>query len=136
MSGSRRHGAERKTQGQGTAGYLLPERTRELKEITGGDIACEIDWPSFQEDFSTLNFTDNVACHRLNMALRMICIDDLGKEAARDGLHKVRISNVKDKAGRKRAFEAGVLTMSGAYAEGLSGAFSDREIRELMTAGL
>ena len=115
---------------------LLPERTRELRKITGGDIVCEIDWPSLQEDFSALNFTDIAACHRLNMALRMICIDDLGKEAARDGLHKVRISNVKDKAGRKRAFEAGVLTMSGAYAEGLSGAFSDREIRELMTAGL
>lgn len=83
-----------------------------------------------------LNFIDNVACHRLNVALRVICSDDIGKEAARDGLQKVRINNVADKSARRLGIAGGVLIMTGANAEGLSGAFSDNGIRELLTARL
>jgi hypothetical protein len=66
------------------------------------------------------------------MALRVICQDDLGKEAVREGLKSVKIVNVKDKATKKLAFDGGVLTMTCAYAKGLDGAFSDNEIRELL----
>ena len=69
-----------------------------------------------QDDAEALNFIDNISCHRLNMALRMICQDDLGKEAVRDGLKLVRLKNVKDKAAMRLTFEAGVLEMHCAYA--------------------
>lgn len=114
----------------------LPERTRELLEITGSPIAYDIDWPAFQDSFEALNFLDNVACHRLNMALRVICVDQLGKDAVKDALKKVRIVNVKDVAAKKLEFGGGVLTMTGAYAAGLSGAFSDNEIRAKLMEGL
>jgi len=115
---------------------VLPGRVKEIEEICGKSIPYDIDWASISDEYEALNFLDNISCHRLNMALRMICIDDLGKEAVRDGLKSVKLVNVKDKAAKKLAFEGGVLTMTCAYAQGLSGAFSDGEIRELLTKKL
>ena len=66
----------------------------------------------------------------------MICQDDLGKEAVRDGLKLIRLKNVKDKAAMRLTFEAGVLEMHCAYAQRTDGMFSDGEIRELLTKKL
>ena len=70
------------------------------------------------------------------MALRSICLDDLGKEAVRDGLRLVRLQNVKDKAAMAMTFADGVLEMRCAYALRTDGMFSDGEIRELLMKGL
>ena len=110
----------------------LPERTKELLEITGSPIGYDVDWAGFQDSYDALNFLDNVSCHRLNMALRVICQDDMGKEAVREGLKTVKLKNVKEISDKKLSFEGGVLEMQCAYAKGLSGAFSDNEIRELL----
>jgi len=115
---------------------ILPGRVKDIEEICGKGIAVEVDWASIQDDAEALNFLDNVACHRLNMALRMICIDDMGKEAVREGLKSIRLKNIPDKAAKKLSFEGGVLEMQGAYPQGLSGAWSDGEIRELLTKKL
>ena len=63
------------------------------------------------------------------MALRVICSDDMGKEAVRDGLKKVRLVNVKSDAEKKVTFEGGVLEMHVPYAEGGGALISDNEIR-------
>ena len=55
----------------------LPARSREIAEICGVEIPYEVDWASIEHDAQALNFLDNLSCHRLNMALRTICIDDL-----------------------------------------------------------
>ena len=70
------------------------------------------------------------------MALRVICSDDLGKEAVQDSVKVIRIKNVKSKGDKSLAFADGALEMSCAYAEGLDGAFSDNEIREELLAHL
>src|SRR5262245_35444910 len=64
----------------------FPGRVKEIEEICGKAIPYDVDWDSLAEDLEGLNFIDNLSCHRLNMALRMICQDELGKEAVRDGL--------------------------------------------------
>jgi hypothetical protein len=115
---------------------VFPGRVKEIEEICGKAIAYDVDWNSLADDAEGLNFVDNVSCHRLNMALRMICVDDMGKEAVREGLKTVKLVNLKDAAAKTLAFEGGVLTMQCAYAKGLSGAFSDGEIRELLTKKL
>lgn len=66
------------------------------------------------------------------MALRMICLDDMGKQAVRDGLKQVKLKNVKDKSAMQMTFSDGVLEMHCAYALGASGMFSDNEIRKLL----
>jgi hypothetical protein len=114
----------------------LPERVREIEEICGAPIPYEVDWDSLADDATGLNFLDNLSCHRLNMALRTICTDDLGKEAIREGLTLVRLGNVADVADMQITFADGVLEMRCAYAQGASGMISDGEIHRVLLAGL
>src|SRR5262245_63964671 len=110
----------------------LPGRVKEIEEICGKPIPYEVDWDSLSDDLEGLNFMDNISCHRLNMALRTICIDDMGKEAVRDGLKLIKLKNVKDKSAMNMTFDGGVLEMHCAYAQRTDGMFSDNQIRELL----
>jgi len=110
----------------------FPGRVKEIEEICGKAIPYEIDWASIQDDMEALNFIDNISCHRLNMALRVICQDDMGKQAVRDGLKQVKLKNVKDKGAMKMTFDNGVLEMQCAYALKTDGMFGDNQIRELL----
>ena len=114
----------------------FPGRVREIEEICGKSIPYEVDWDSLADDAEGLNFIDNISCHRLNMALRVICQDDMGKEAVRDGLKRVKLKNVKDKSAMKMTFDGGVLEMHCAYAQRTDGMFSDNQIRELLVGKL
>ncbi len=110
----------------------LPGRVREIEEICGKAIPYEVDWESLADDAEELNFLDNLSCHRLNMALRTICVDDLGREAVREELQSIRLKNVKDKSEMRIAFENGILEMHCAYALRTDGMFGDAEIREVL----
>jgi hypothetical protein len=110
----------------------FPGRVKEIEEICGTAIPYDVDWSSLENDMGGLNFIDNLSCHRLNMALRVICQDDMGKQAVRDGLKKIKLRNVKDKSQKKISFDQGILEMHCAYALGADGMFSDNEIRELL----
>ncbi len=114
----------------------FPGRVKEIEEICGKAIPYEVDWDSLADDAQGLNFIDNISCHRLNMALRMICQDDMGKEAVREGLKLVKLKNVTSEAEKKMTFSAGVLEMHVPYALGASGLFSDNEIRALLEKNL
>src|SRR5262249_52799852 len=114
----------------------LPGRVKEIEEICGKAIPYEVDWDSLADDAEGLNFLDNISCHRLNMALRSICIDDMGKEAVRDGLSLIKLKNVKDKSAMKISFDGGVLEMHCAYALRTEGMYSDGEIREVLMSKL
>ena len=115
---------------------IIPDRVKEIEEICGAPIPYQIDWESLADDPTGLNFLDNISCHRLNMALRTICQDEMGKSAVRDGLKEVKLKNVKDKADMKINFAGGVLEMHCAYALATSGMFSDGEIRTVLEKGL
>jgi hypothetical protein len=111
---------------------VLPGRVKEIDEICGAPIPYEVDWESFSDDLEGLNFMDNVSCHRFNMALRVICQDDMGKEAIRDAVKKIKLKNVKSLDDKSLAFADGALEMNCAYAQKMDGAFSDKEIRALL----
>jgi hypothetical protein len=114
----------------------LPERVKEIEEICGKGISYEVDWNSLAEDAEGLNFLDNISCHRLNMALRTICCDEMGREAIREGLKTIKLKNVKDKSAMSITFDGGVLEMHCAYAQRTEGMFSDAQIREVLMAKL
>ena len=114
----------------------FPQRVKEIEEICGIPIPYEVDWDSLADDAQGLNFIDNLSCHRLNMALRVICADEMGKAAVRDGLKLVRLKNVKDKASMKIGFDGGVLEMHLAYGLGAEGMFSDNAIRKVLENSL
>ena len=114
----------------------FPGRVKEIEEICGKAIPYEVDWASLADDMEALNFIDNISCHRLNMALRTICQDDLGKEAVREGLKQIKLKNVKEKSQMKLAFDGGVLEMHCAYALRTDGMFGDNEIQKVIENGL
>ncbi len=113
----------------------FPGRVKEIEEICGAAIPYEIEWESIADDAGALNFIDNVSCHRLNMALRMICQDDMGKQAVREGLKLVKLKNVKDQPSTVK-FGAGTLEMHCDYAVGAGSIISDNEIRRILENGL
>jgi len=113
----------------------FPGRVKEIEEICGAPIPYEVDWPSIADDAGALNFIDNVSCHRLNMALRMICQDDMGKKAVREGLKVVKLKNVKG-APSSITFQGGTLEMHCDYAVGAGAIISDGEIRQVLESGL
>jgi hypothetical protein len=114
----------------------FPGRVKEIEEISGKAIPYEVDWESLADDAEGLNFIDNLSCHRLNMALRVICQDEMGKEAVREGLKTIKLKNVKDKAAMKISFDGGILEMHCAYALRTDGMYSDNTIRELLVKKL
>ena len=114
----------------------LPERVTEIQEICGKPIPYEVDWESLADDLEGLNFMDNLSCHRLNMALRTICLDEMGKEAVCEGLTLIKLKNVKDKAEMQMTFDGGVLEMHCAYALRTDGMFRDTDICTLLLAKL
>ncbi len=114
----------------------LPERVKEIAEICGAAIPYEVDWDSFADDLEALNFMDNLSCHRLNMALRVICRDDMGKEAVRESIKNVKLKNVQTKPEMAIGFAGGTLEMHCAYALHTDGMFGDGEIRELLMKNL
>jgi hypothetical protein len=114
---------------------VFPGRVKEIEEICGAPVPYEVDWSSISDDAGALNFIDNVSCHRLNMALRMICLDEMGKEAVREGLKLVKLKNVKGEPS-SISFQNGVLEMHCDYAVGAGAIISDGEIRQVLEKGL
>lgn len=114
----------------------FPARVAEIEEICGKAIPYEVDWESLADDAQALNFIDNLSCHRLNMALRAVCRDEMGKEAIRESLTLIKLGNVKDVADMKMTFEGGVLEMLCAYAQGTTGMHRDDDIRALLESKL
>lgn len=115
--------------------HTLPGRSREIEEICGAAVPYEVDWASFEADAQALNFLDNTACHRINMALRVIALDQMGRDALRDSLKSIRLKNTTPEL-RKLDFGAGVLELHAPWALGTQGMHGDDAIREALMARL
>ena len=111
---------------------VLPERSKEIAEICGKEIPYEVDWDSF-DTFEALNFLDNISCHRLNMALRTICSDEIGKKAVRDGLKLIKIKHLNNNMAQL-SFVDGILGMTNDYVQ--KAYSSDYDICTLLTEKL
>lgn len=114
----------------------LPAREKELEETCGKAIPYEVDWANLENDPDALRFLDNGSCNRLNMALRVICFDRLGRDAVASALKKVRLVNVGERAAMAVEFHAGTLEMRCAYALGALGMHSDGAIRQVLEQSL
>lgn len=114
----------------------LPAREQEIVEICGTRIPYEVDWASLENDAEALRFVDNVSCHRLNMALRVICMDALGREAVASSMKRVKLVNVADPTQMAMSFADGTLELKSAYRHGALGMHSDGAIRQLLERSL
>jgi len=125
---------QRQRAGNQANAHAFQRRRLLAEQHPGKAVPYDVDWDSLENDAADLNFLDNLSCHRLNMALRMICIDELGKAAVRYGLKRIRLKNVSDPGCRLVAFNEGVLEMHCAYAQDTSGMIGESEIHDALVA--
>jgi hypothetical protein len=107
----------------------IPEANKDLQEVTKGSQVYEVDWASFESDGEALNNLQNQGLRRITSAFRVICVDDLGREAVQEKVKKVVVTNVATPAEKRILVEGGAATVAGAWGKGDSGYFTDREIQ-------
>ncbi|MFO0983015.1 MAG: hypothetical protein U1E76_15020 [Planctomycetota bacterium] len=114
----------------------LEQRKREIVELTGASIPYEIDWNTFADDLKGVNWLEHNGPQQIAIALRQICVDELGKQAVQEAVKKIVIRNVKSPSQKSVAFANGMLELSGNFAEGIAGTVREREIKECLLKGL
>jgi len=111
----------------------LPEVQKQIVELCGADILWEIDWDSFSESREALGYVNTYGFQTVLTAFRNICIDDLGKEAVRDGIKKIVFKKINDIAEMKSTFIDGILEIHAIWeGSGWDGYPKEEEIRTML----
>ena len=110
----------------------LPAKNKELAELSGGGtMTFDVDWSSFTGDLKGLNWLEFNGPQQVVNAFRMIGSDDLGKEALR-GIKKIVVKNVTVENAKAMAMDAGVFTLTCAFAMSPGGRFTHDAIRDFL----
>ena len=72
----------------------VPHYQEELTTIVGTPITYDIDWPAFAEDRDALTHFEERILTPMQKALRLICVDDLGIEAAQTKIKTIAVRNL------------------------------------------
>jgi hypothetical protein len=89
----------------------LPKLQTDIDHVAGFEVPLEINWIAIAADGYADQYNEffyKVYFLPLIEALKGICIDDMGKEALKDGLKKVLITN---ESSSRPAFRSGILTL-------------------------
>jgi hypothetical protein len=118
---------------------VIPAAKTMIKNLSGADVAIELDVPSFEEhpkmmgsDF--LWVLKHYAFESLETALQDICKDDMGKEAVKDGFKKITVKNVPTGTPRRISFSAGVFALEERF--NLGEYYTSSEIQKVIEKGL
>ncbi len=114
----------------------LPKRQKELNDLCAGEVPYEVDWDSFADDAKGISWLEANGPQQVASAFRVVCKDDLGKEAIRDGIKKVVLKNVGEIEGKALSFDDGVLALACAFAQSPRGRFGYKEIQTLLESKL
>jgi hypothetical protein len=110
----------------------VPEAEKELHGLTGGNEAFDVDWESFATDAEALKNLQYQGLRRINSAFRLICCDDLGKEAVNEKVTKICVKNVVKLSDKSIGLKEGVLTVAAAWGKGADGYFADIELKQVI----
>jgi hypothetical protein len=114
----------------------IKARLAELHELCGGAIPYVFDWASFAGDLKSIEWLEHNGPHQVNVAIRQICVDDLGREAVRDAVKSIAFSCVTTAADKRVALADGVLHIAGHYAGGIDGTVREGEIKTYLLSKL
>jgi len=93
---------------------IYPGLTKELHDVCGFAVDIEIQWETVTQDGMGHMFNESltkVYFQPVIEAMKEICVDDMGREALKDGLKKLVFCNTKGTylASEAISFEGGVL---------------------------
>lgn len=90
---------------------LFPGLKKAIDEAAGFEVTVEVDWPTLAEDDYSHMYDEalpKVYFQPVAEAFKGICIDDMGRDALKEGLEKVVIRHSGNK---ELSFKDGVLTV-------------------------
>jgi hypothetical protein len=101
----------------------LPQTKAEIKEICGAEIPVEIEQDSFMNDQYAKAAFDYLKLFGMDVvveALKLVCKDDMGKEAVKEGLKKIVFKQLpNEKQNDLRAYmKDGVVTIEAHWGAG------------------
>ena len=110
---------------------VAPKYEGELREITGSEIAYDIDWDSFAGSMAAMGNLEDKALKPLSEIFRKITADKLGKEAVSEGVQSISLSHDKDAPSNVAdlTLKGGVLTVRWDW-EGWAGSFFPGSVQE------
>jgi predicted extracellular nuclease len=111
----------------------VPEANKDLHEITGGPQTYDVDWKTFETDEAGLNNVQYQGIRRITSAIRVICGDDLSKEACVESIKTVQVRNTAKIPEKGVSLKDGVLTVQCAFGKGSDGFFVDTDLVKLIT---
>lgn len=106
----------------------VPEEQKDMRDIASSEVVIDIDWPSFESDEPALRNLQHLGVRKMSNAFRVICVDELGKEAVRESIKRFVVTNVKDAKEGSVHLADGTLTLSCAFGKGSDGCMGDLQI--------
>ncbi|MDC0743663.1 hypothetical protein [Polyangium mundeleinium] len=113
----------------------LPGEQKDIQDVAGAPIVVDVDWPTFETDEAALKNVQHLGVRKLANAFRVICVDELGKEAVRDGVKRIVVTNQKEGA-PSVVLDNSVVTLACVFAKGSDGCLTDLEIAKILTRAL
>ena len=110
----------------------LPKRKQELQAFAGTEIAYEVAWDGFADDAKGINWLENNGPEIVAQAFRVLCGDQVGKDAVKAAVKKVLFKNTKEAKDKKLSFESGTLEVCCAYALSPGGRFTHHDIKKFL----
>jgi len=101
-------------------------RQAEVAELCGASIPYAFDWPSF--DLKSIQWLEHNGPHQVNVALRQICRDELGREAVRAAVKQIAFGCVARAEDKRVVLADGLLQIAGNYGLGIDGTVREAEI--------
>jgi hypothetical protein len=130
------HGTRRKTCNQRSGKHLAAKQNTQLQDLAGSSVTYEIERESFDGDVQSIECLEYNGPQQVANAFRVICDDELGKEAIQEAIKKVVFQHVADPEERAVECADGVLSIRGTYSQSTSGTVRDRQIQECIEAAL
>ena len=114
----------------------LPAEQKEIGEIAGTTVVLDINWASFESDEAALKNLQHLGVRKITNALRLVCTDELGKEAVRDQVKRIVVNNLTTPADATVMLENGAVTLSCTFRKGSDGCLSDLQIARALERAL
>ncbi|MRG93491.1 hypothetical protein [Polyangium spumosum] len=113
----------------------LPDEQKAIQDAAGAPVVVDVDWATFETDEAALKNVQHLGVRLLANAFRVICVDELGKEAVRDGVKRIVVTNLKDGTASV-GLKDGVVTLACVFGKGSDGCLRDLDIAKVITRAL
>lgn len=107
----------------------VPKYQSELREITGSDLSYDIDWDTFADNSTAMGNLAIKGLQPLSEIFRKITVDQLGKDAVKQSIQSIHLSQSTQANISAFTLVNGVLTMPWDW-QGWAGSFFPDSVRE------